>query len=250
MNIWDECQDRIVPERIENELIRVVESQEQIATNKLVDNLIEQDVLEQLLEQSKPGSIASTPHLHYLLATPFRYPPLKHGSRFGSAMEPSLFYGSLSLSTAFAETSYYRLLFWQGMAVSPASGKFITQHTVFAARYASAQGLKLQNPPFIEYKQYVSHPSSYGESQQLGKAMRQYGIEAFEFVSARDLDQGINVALYSQKALDSKRPLFQQQWICETRAEAVAFFSAKNSRVYQFSRESFLVQGEFPAPAL
>lgn len=50
--------------------------------------------------------------IHYLIFTPFRYPPLKYGSRFGRAFEPSLWYGSLQLKTAFAEVAYYRLRFF------------------------------------------------------------------------------------------------------------------------------------------
>ena len=56
---------------------------------------------------------------HYLLATPFRYPPLPYGSRFGSRFEPSLFYGARSASTALAESAYYRFVFWSGMATPP-----------------------------------------------------------------------------------------------------------------------------------
>jgi hypothetical protein len=75
----------------DDEIFRIVESQEEIATTNIVANLDEQNVLEQLLETSKPGAIGTVPH--YLLSTPFRYPPLKHGSRFGTLFENSLFYG-------------------------------------------------------------------------------------------------------------------------------------------------------------
>ena len=55
-------------------LHRVAESQETVATLMLVDNRDEQQVLEELLEGSKPPLAADLRDLHYLLAAPFRYP--------------------------------------------------------------------------------------------------------------------------------------------------------------------------------
>ena len=60
---------------------RVVEAQHEASTMKLVDGPEEQRLLEQLLEAAKPPLPAAAHGLHYLLATPFRYPPLPGGSR-------------------------------------------------------------------------------------------------------------------------------------------------------------------------
>ncbi len=79
---------------IQGTLFRVVESQEQVATTRLVDDLTELALLEDMLEASKPPRLPGTETLHYLLATPFRYPPLPHGSRFSIVHKPSLYYGS------------------------------------------------------------------------------------------------------------------------------------------------------------
>ena len=62
--------------RSHGRLLRLVESQEQVATNSLVRTLAEQALLEDLIEASKPPLPATGHGLHYLLATPFRYPPL------------------------------------------------------------------------------------------------------------------------------------------------------------------------------
>lgn len=64
---------------------RMVEVQHIASTMKIVDNDAEQDLLETLLEGSKPAQPASALVLDYLLATPFRYNPLRGGSRFRSA---------------------------------------------------------------------------------------------------------------------------------------------------------------------
>ena len=74
------------------EVFRVAESQQKVATNTLVDTLEEQKLLEDMLDRVKPRIPKDCEHYDYLIYTPFRYPPLKHGSRFGEKIHPSLFY--------------------------------------------------------------------------------------------------------------------------------------------------------------
>ena len=248
MNIWTACRDYISPGLLAGHMVRVVESQEQIATTTLVDNLDEQALLEHMLERTKPQLPQDAQDLHYLLATPFRYPPLLFGSRFGTRHQPGLFYGSQHLTTALAETAYYRFVFWQGMTVPPASGKFTTAHTVFGARYRSLRGLRLQHKPFSDYQRELTDPGDYRITQLLGNAMRETGIEAFEYLSARDPGRGINVGLFSPKALMRSEPTHQQQWLCDTRAESVSFSSKHADEVYHYPQEVFWVDGHFPAP--
>lgn len=87
-------------------VIRLVESQEQVATTKLVETLEEQHQLESLLESTKPAQPEGAGHYHYLIWTPFRYPPLPYGSRFGNRAQHGIFYGSLDDKTALAECAY------------------------------------------------------------------------------------------------------------------------------------------------
>ena len=231
---------------IQGSLWRIVESQSQIATLELVDSLEEQAVLENLIEASKPALPANTEPLHYLLATPFRYPPLKWGSRFGSRFEASLFYGALQIKTVLAEAAYYRFLFWQGMQIPPPSKHLVTQHEIFSVAYRCQPGLKLQNKPFKKWASNISNPSSYEHSHKLGNTMRTYGIAGFEFRSARCPDQGTNVALYSASALVDKAPVKTQRWICETGDKKVSF-SGENV-LHSFSLEQFLLDGYLPQP--
>jgi len=247
MDIWAACQDLISPGFCSGKLTRVVESQEQIATNALVEGFEKQGLLEEMLEQTKPPRPPGTENLHWLLATPFRYPPLPHGSRFGTRFERSLFYGSLALPTAFAETAYYRFLFWQGMATPPPSGKLLTQHTAFQALYKTQRGLKLHKPPFDEHEDWLVHRSSYAATQQLGVQLREAGVEAVEFISARDGDRGINVALFSAQALVSTRPVNPQPWLCETTAQRVSFYADSHSDIHEFALADYLINGQFPA---
>ena len=54
-------------------------------TRKLVDNLAEQEILEGLVDATKPAVPTECEGLDYLLSTPFRYAPYPKGSRFRRA---------------------------------------------------------------------------------------------------------------------------------------------------------------------
>jgi len=249
MDIWSRCKDAVVPGPLAGELVRLVESQEQVATNALVDSLAEQALLEELLEASKPRLPPEAAGLHYLLASPFRYPPLRHGSRFGARHEPGLFYGSSRRRTALAETAYYRLVFWSGMVRPPPSGQLTTEHTAFGAGFRVARGLRLFEPPFAAYTDALTAPDDHGATQQLGQRMRAAGIEAFAYLSARDPERGSNIALYGARAFTRPRPAWQEAWLCETRADRVAFYGKAQGTV-DFPLALFLVGGVLPAPSV
>ncbi len=248
MDIWSLAQKHITT--ISDDFVRIVESQQQIATTRIVDSLEEQAILESLLETTKPTVIDNTDHLHYLFSTPFRYPPLKYGSRFGTRFEPSLLYGSKTIETLLIECSYYRFLFWNGMVEPPKSKKFITEHTVFAGRYYSQQGLRLHDASFYAHTDVLRHQANYAATQVLGRAMREAGIEAFEYYSARDAKKGINIGLYTTNALIVNEPLYKSQWICSTTANNVRFSSRDDSKVYGFNINEFKVDGRLPSAAI
>ena len=250
MDIWQACAGsaQIIPLR--GRLVRLVENQEQVATLQLVDTLEEQALLEQLLETSKPPLPRSDEPLHYLLHTPFRYPPLRWGSRFGRRHEPSLFYAAGRLETAMAETAFYRFVLWHGMAEPPPSGRILSEHSSFEARYQVERGVRLQMPPFDRYREALIHRSDYTATQALGSAMRAAAVEAFEYPSARCPQGGINVALYAPGAFSERRPRNQQGWLCETTAGYVAFKSAQAPDTPRlFALELYLVDGRLPQPA-
>jgi hypothetical protein len=94
----------------------------------------------------------------------------------------------------------------------------------------------------------LTHPGAYVATQQLGSQMRDSDVQAFEYRSARDPGQGINVVLYTPKAFTSKGPEWQQSWICETQAEKVAFYNRLSGPV-SFGLDQFLVNGRLPTPA-
>lgn len=250
MDLWSACGKQALLTGVEGELVRLVESQEQVATSSLVDDLHAQALLEDLLEPTKPPLRAGTAGLHYLLAAPFRYPPLRHGSRFGSRHEPALFYGSRTLGTALAEVAYYRSVFLHGMRLPPPSGRLLTQHTAFTATYRTPAGARLQAAPCAGHRDRLAHPGDYTATQTLGSALRGAGCGAIEYVSARDRRQGLNVALLSPLALADNQPRHQQAWLCETRANMVRFSHSRGGDVHDFPLDQFLVDGRLPQPAV
>lgn len=248
MDIWEACAAAAVPGPLQGRLLRLVESQEQVATGRLVSSLERQAVLENLLERSKPPLPAQARGLNYLLASPFRYPPLPHGSRFGTRLEPGIFYASRNLRPLLAEAAYYRFVFWDGMKDPPA-GRLLTQHTLFRAAYRSERGLRLQAPPFAAFREVLRDPGHYAATQRLGTRLRSAGIEIVEYESARDPHCGINLALFTPRALRPARVLRQEEWLCETTEERVTLRPKRAPGVHPFPRALFLVDGRLPTPA-
>lgn len=247
--IWDSCNGPRHIGELAGVLHRLVESQEQIATLSYVDTLEEQAVLEDLLDAAKPPYPDACQGYHYLLKTPFRYPPLKWGSRFGRTHEPAIFYGGQSVATTLAESAYYRFVFWHSMDAPPVKAAMHSQHTMFAASYRSDRGVRLQDPPFDAHAAQLTHPRDYGATQALGTAMRESGVEAFEYLSARDPGRGICIGLFSPRALPQKKPRDTSQWLCELNGEEVLFKQAGSTLVHRYGVAPFLYRGTFPMPA-
>ena len=237
------------PTALMGTLQRMVENQEQKVTVALVDSFAEHDVLESLLEESKPYTDYGPDFLRldYLLRTPWRYPPLRWGSRFGRRFEPSLFYGSLTAEALFAEAAYYRLVFLEGME-TPFRERVISQHTVFEAQYQTDRGLDLRRAPFAKHADTLRHKVRYLPCQQLGTELRERDIVAITYFSARAQGDEPNIGLFSPKGLRSKKHLRPRHVLCETHTEGVSFRLGDELRSY--ARELFLYEGRLPQPAV
>jgi hypothetical protein len=238
----------------ENEIYRTVEGQYFISTRKLVDSDEEQRILEEVLDQSKPpvATTNSYGELHYLLYTPFRYPPLKAGGRFHTRIEQSIFYGSEGLRTSMAEVAYGRFLF-----AHHSEAKFKSMqvpYTHFLSKVKSNHSLLLTTTPFNVHRSHISHPASYAYSQLLGSAMRKSRTELFTYYSARS-PGGVNVGLFSAEAFQSNKPIVGKEahWSVYISAEVIEFTRAhlsdnqKESHVFRI--KDFYVDGQFPVIA-
>lgn len=249
MSIWANVQGEQNIGLVCGTLMRLVESQQHIATLSYVDTLEEQALLEQLLEDAKPPYQEDVDDFHYLLKTPFRYPPLQWGSRFGQVFEPSLFYAGLTLNTVLAESAYYRLVFWHSMTALPSESFIRTEHTLFSVPYRSARGIQLHQPPFSTYESRLTSKQDYLATQELGSDMRRCGVEAFEYISARDPQKGQCIGLFSPAAFKQRQPSETSQWLCELSNQSVVFKQVGSSAISQFSVDTFLVDGNLPFPA-
>lgn len=246
-SIWTRSGGSSEIRRFSVEPWRVVEAQHRIATRKLVDSDAEQAVLEELLDAHKPP-VRGGAGLHYLLFTPFRYPPLRHGSRFGSRWEPGLWYGSLERRSAFAEVAFYRLLFLEGTGAD--LGLLETDLTAFRIGVRTPRGVDLSVPPFDRWRAALASKSSYAATQPLGTAMRAAGVEAVRYRSARDVEGSANVALFTPRAFAGRRPRQLETWYSAASRHAVEvskrdYFERAS---FRFPREQFLVRGELPRP--
>jgi hypothetical protein len=189
-----------------NDIFRIVEGQHFIATRKLVDSDDEQRILEGILDRSKPPITTRNARgeLHYLLYTPFRYPPLKSGGRFHTRFEQSIFYGSETLATSMAEVAFGRFLFMRHTQAQ--FDPMQVPYTHFVARVQSAKAILLTAAPFDAQCHAISHPATYAHSQPLGAAMRQSGAQMFTYRSAR-APQGTNTGLFTPEAFAHNKPL-------------------------------------------
>jgi len=228
---------------------RIVENQEQIATRSYVDSAEEQDILEQILEDSKPKVHADTPPgMHYLLKTPFRYPPLRHGSRFGSQFEPGIFYGGLDKQTTLAEVAYYRFIYWFSPK-TPFPNSLVSQHTLFSASFESSDGCDLSHPKFKDFTQQLRSPTHYDFTQKVGSHMRSSGVESFVYFSARGTEHSKCAGLFSPTAFIDLKPTILGTFFCEVNDNYVSFRKTGEFERSQFSVEQFKVDGVFPRPA-
>jgi hypothetical protein len=221
MSIWTESSGIKLCTSLDLEPWRVVESQYNSSSRDLVDTREEHDLLEDLLEKSKP-QLAN--NKHYLIFTPFRYPPLKYGSRFGAVYEPSLWYGSLFLKTAFAEVAFYRLKFIND---SFANLEYIEiPMTAFQVYLQTDKGIDLTASAIKKYQGQISNKTSYEYSQQLGSEMRGEHIEAFIFTSARDKELGKNTAAFISDVFKIKDKSYiqnMQNWRCMADKKSIEF---------------------------
>lgn len=195
---------------------RVVEAQHLAATMKLVDSPYEQDLLEALLDRSKPPVPDAARELDYLLATPFRYPPREGGSRFRGATDPGVFYGAGSVRTACSELGYWR---WRFLHDSPALERLEpVAHTAFRATVAT-DAIDLRSAPFATGAPVWTDPADYRATQALARACRDAGLGAIVYTSVRDPRPGWCVAVLDPRAFARRAPLPGRQtwWLAVAR---------------------------------
>jgi hypothetical protein len=200
----------------------------------LVDSLAEQHLLERLLDEGKPPVPAAAAHLHWLLFTPFRYPPPPGGSRFRGPVDPGVFYAADAIRTACAELGYWR---WRHLADSPALAAMPTlPQTVFRVRLA-ASTVDLRAPPLVRDRDVWTDARDYAGCQRLARTARAAGVGVIRYESVRDPQRGGCCAALSPVAFASPAPLAQQTWLLAVTRDRVVWrrTGVQREQAYEFT---------------
>lgn len=251
-NLWNECHGSEQIELLQTQAWRFVEAQHITSTRKLVDTLDEQILLEEMIDDMKPNLPDGYAIYHPLLYTPFRYPPLQHGSRFGKYYEGGIWYGSLEQVTAMAEKAFYQFNFLR--ASSEDLGMVTISLTSFSVNVVTGNGIDLTRSAFDSAINEISSPVAYDTSQELGGMMRSANVEAFIYQSARDAAGKLNIGVFTPFAFKQKKPDAKslQSWQCMADQQTVEFMrsSAITPESFSFPLQQFLVNGRLPFPAI
>ncbi|MDE2271204.1 MAG: RES family NAD+ phosphorylase [Xanthomonadaceae bacterium] len=217
---WQQTWLRDTAHRIDAPWVwRGVETQYASATTLLVDTGDEQDLLESMLEGSKPP-LPAMAIKHYLLATPFRYTP-KRDSRFRPAGHHGLWYGAIELRAACAEVAYWRMVFILD-STGLRDAKIVTQHTLFSAHVAGT-GIDLTAPPWAAARDAWTNGQDYAETHRLASATEAAGIEVIQYESVRSPGD-TNLAVFTPEALsepDGGVDASREAWICSATRDRV-----------------------------
>lgn len=165
---------------------RVVEAQHKVATMGLVGHHVpDQSLLEEILEEFKPPLPPAAEPLHWLLSTPFRYPPPPAGSRFRREGDDGVFYGAEEKATACAEAGYWRLQFWRDSDALRGQATSMPL-TLFRFEADVQRMLDLTQPPLSDFAGLWADPHDYSHTQTLAAHARERGIHGLRYASVRD----------------------------------------------------------------
>lgn len=189
---------------------RLVEAQHAVSTRKLVDSLADQEILESLIDATKPPVPSECRGLDDRLSTPFRYRPYPNGSRFRRAgLTPGVYYAAEEPRTAAAETAFHQLLFF---AESPDTPWPVNPLVCsgFSVEVLSHRSLDLTKPPFDADAPVWRHPVKYDACQDLADAAREADADILRYASARD--PGVCVAVLTCIAFAALYPQDFETW--------------------------------------
>ncbi|MEA1649461.1 RES family NAD+ phosphorylase [Nitrospirillum sp. BR 11164] len=204
-----------------HDLWRLVENQARASTIRLVGTLADQVLLEDMLEETKPPMPPECDGLHFLLATPFRYSPYPHGSRFRRMHQAEgVYYAAERPETAAAEAAHYALLFFLESPGTQLPARPM-ERTGIEVPCAVERAIDLTAPPLDRDQALWTDKANYAACQDLADATRQAGAQLIRYQSVRDPLAGANVALLTPRGFGAKRPKRLSSWHLFIRPQAV-----------------------------
>lgn len=213
----------------------------------LVDSLEEQLLLERLIDDQKPAVPAAARRLHYLLFTPFRYPPPPGGSRFRAGDDPGVFYGADAVRTACAELGYWR---WRHLCDSPALQSMPQKpQTVFKVKVATS-AIDLRERPLDRDAARWTDPGRYAACQALAKTARAAGVGMIRYRSVRDPQHAGCGAVLAPAAFARPSPIEQQTWMLSVFRERVVWQRTHivSMQTFEFAAAHWGAAGARPHP--
>lgn len=212
---------------------RGVEAQHVVSTMRLVDTAQEQDLLEALLEGSKPPMPPAAQPKHYLLATPFRYRPA-HESRFRPKHSNGQWYGAQSVYAACAEVAYWRHRFILD-SVGMLDQVLLTEHSFFQA-CIDGVAVDLMAPPWVQARADWVHGSDYTATQAVAAQAQLRGVQWLGYESVRAPGERCAVVLDVDCLAEPRDGLDStlQRWACKADRDAVMFTRANETFGWEF----------------
>lgn len=192
-------------------LWRVIEAQSRSSTWRLVDTFAEHDLLEAMLEASKPEVPAECRHLSFQFWSPFRYGSYPRSSRFRRAgRTPGVWYGSEAPLTAICEMIWGRLAFFAASPGTPLPQRPV-EYTAVQADIRSPFALDLTALALAGAGAWMD-PLDYTDCLALADAARAAGCEVIRYASVRHPEHDCNAAVLSCRAFDQPSPIGSQTW--------------------------------------
>lgn len=212
---------------------RGVEAQHVVSTMRLVDTPDEQDLLERLLELSKPALPPTHRPKHYLLTTPFRYSPA-HASRFRPAHAKGQWYGAQTIETACAEVAYWRYRFILDSA-GLANEALLTEHTFFQGAIAGL-AIDLTAPPWDESRSVWTRGDDYAGTHAVAAEAQRRGVQWLVYESVRAPGQRCAVVFDPDCLSEPPAGLdaTMQTWHCKATGTSVMFTRGRQRFSWDF----------------
>ncbi|MDN5787335.1 RES family NAD+ phosphorylase [Pseudorhodobacter sp.] len=222
-------------------LWRIIEGQYRSSTIRIVDTFAEHDLLEAMLEDSKPPVPEECRHLDYQFWSPFRYGCYPKDSRFRrKGRTPGVWYGSEAPLTALCEMIWGTLRFFGASTATPLPRKAI-EYSAVAADIKVPLMLDLTEAPWRGAGDWMA-PLDYSDCLMLADNLRAAGGEAIRYASVRHPDHAPNVAVLTCRGFADPHPVALQTWhvqyaqtlvraSCET-DHARYSFAVKETKLY------------------
>lgn len=210
-----------------------------------------------------------------LLEAPFQQ---NRASRFSTASEQCLFYGSRSREGCLIEVAYYALFFYinseysesrlstllscvlsrffkrSGWArwscpVFPSCEKTMKiSKILFQVEIDSENCLKLQEQGNDELQAKLRDPVNYSFSQAVGAQMRAAEITCFEYFSARSSGSTVQFGAFTPDVFCSP-PSDPVNVTIKVSQAAVEILCHDDNRTCTFTRQQYEINGQLPSPA-